>query len=135
MILTREFYTKLSGVSNSLRHFQTCNFSDYPPLYSSSGSSQGMGFSQMRASSCQGCRKQESKRTVEGGPRQAMKGNPKRPERQGQKSQGSWGSQSFKETLCRKIKLIAQLMHWNTVRGNLHQQGVGMAIETSLGIN
>lgn len=130
MILTREFYTKLSGVSNSLRHFQTCNFSDYPPLYSSSGSSQGMGFSQMRASSCQ-----ESKRTVEGGPRQAMKGNPKRPERQGQKSQGSWGSQSFKETLCRKIKLIAQLMHWNTVRGNLHQQGVGMAIETSLGIN
>lgn len=64
-----------------------------------------------------------------------MKGDPKRAEQQGQNSQGSWGSQRLKETLCRKMKLIAQVMDWNTVRGNLHQQGMGTAKERSLGIN
>lgn len=32
------------------------------------------------------------------------------------------------------MKLIAQLMHWNIMRGNLHQQGMYMAME-SLGTN
>ena len=64
-----------------------------------------------------------------------MKGDPpKRVEQQSQSSQGSWGSQGLKETLCRKMKLIAQLMHWNIMRGNLHQQGMYMAME-SLGTN
>lgn len=74
------------------------------------------------------------RQTAEEGSRWTMKGNPETAEQQGQNSQGSWGSQGLKKTLCRKMKLIA-LVHWDIVRRNLYQQRMGMAVGRSLGIN